>query len=151
MSDIKSVASFFIGLVLFVLLVFFALGRLKAPLKPITNNSKITLTPTLVPSPTPVVVSKKLTLIERLRNIFAKKPKLSPTPTLTPVLPTAIVQQIKPTVILINETPQAGASATYIAGGAQNTYVIPETGSPTLLIPLSFLLGSAGLYLRKRK
>jgi hypothetical protein len=150
MSDIKSVISFFIGLVLFVFIVFLALGRLRQPAKPGPN---VTVILTLAPSPTisQNQPTKKLSLLDALKKIFVKKETVTPTLIPSPTLAQGLVKQISPTVILINDTPESGQSAVYAAGGIPNVYTIPETGNPTLLLPLAVVLGSVGMYLKKKK
>lgn len=126
MSDLKSVLGFFIGLVVFILLVAFALGRIKLP-----KNTA-------------------------LKNIFSAKKtaKTSPTPTPNKVQTDSQIttnsvnqelkQALQPTLIT---TTKGGLPVNKIKG----ITTIPETGAPTALIPFSLLLGSAGFYLRRKK
>lgn len=157
MSDLKSVLSFFIGLIIFVGLVFLAITKVN-PKKNVQTKNQVTVT--LVPTVTKVIVlnTKKLSLLDRFKLLFNKN-KITP----TPIIPlnsdlvindnNLLVKEIKPTVIVYENTNQAGASATNTISKVQinNTVTtIPETGAPTLLLPLSLLILSSGIFLKKR-
>ncbi len=107
MSELRSVLVFFFGLLFFVLLVAFALGRIKLP-SGISNSFKN----------------------------FTKRVKISPTPT--------SIMGLTPTKIIAVRTP------TPVLNTVQGVNTIPETGSPTALLAIPFLVSGAGFWLKKR-
>jgi len=145
MSELRSVLAFFLGLVFFVLLIGLAIGRVKLP-----SKNKVAITPTIVPT---VMVKKttKPSLLDKIKNFFSIKKatvtdKKENTKTVDNTLknlkraltPTATVK--KPT--FVTSTNQAQIT---------NITTIPETGAPSLLMPATMLLGSLGVFLRKKK
>ncbi|MFA6005749.1 MAG: hypothetical protein WC775_04675 [Patescibacteria group bacterium] len=163
MSDLKSVIAFFIGLVFFVVLVVFAIGRIRGGAKPTSVSASITATITQAPSPTPVGLqaAKKPSFIDRIKSFFTAR-KVTPTPTTPVPNPTAAVANgasnspnfqlkdaVRPTVILYTQT-KGGVkqpSVNTVSGVA----TIPETGAETFVLPLASALGGLGIYLKKRK
>jgi len=157
MSELRSVIAFFLGLVFFVVLIGLAIGRIRIPNR--TQQAKVALTATPTPTQIP---TKKPGFIERIAGIFRRS---TPTPTMT-------VPQAQPTLteVPVKEMKEA-LNPDYITGGrvvttkggqiitidetapqatVQGTQTIPDSGAPTLLLPLSLLLGGFGIKLRKR-
>lgn len=166
MSDLKSVLAFFIGLVFFVLLVVFAISRIRSGAKPTTSaKNQPTITVTFTPSPTPVGMKKaqQPSLLSRIMGFFtAKKPTvIKPTVTPTPSANSAVVEQItaspnytlkeslKPTVILYTQTKGGVKQPTVNTVAGVTT--IPETGAETFVLPLAGALAGLGIYFKKRK
>lgn len=117
---------FFVGLVVFILLVAFALGRLHIP-----GRNTASGTPT--PTPTVVVTATPGTSGGLFGWLFRRS---TPTPSPSPKLqPTYIVPQ--PTYPVQKNT-------------VNGVNTIPETGSPTLLLLLPGALGAAGAWIKRR-
>jgi len=158
MSELRSVIAFFLGLVFFIVLIGLAIGRIRIP----RSNQQVSVAITATPTPT-VVPTRKPGLLDRIAGIFRRT---TPTPTMTiplaqPTLTNVPVGEMKEAldperitggrvvttkggqVIAIDET---GPRTTV----AEGTQTIPDSGAPTLLFPLSLLLGGFGLKLRKR-
>ncbi len=204
MSDLKSVLAFFIGLVIFVFLIAFAIGKIRLPSKPKTTVAVVTSTPTpaptktetkktdfwtsikslfakkpadkskfvtfptviptAVPSITPTTVpnatpvpTKKPGFWSAVTGIFTKKPNVSVTPTSAPVPTQTVVLTATKGGINVNPTlkaalrPDTGAKKVYVQNTVNGVVTIPETGTETLFLPLSLLLGSVGVWFKKRK
>lgn len=176
MSDLKSVLAFFIGLVFFILLVVFAIGRIRMSGKPATTALQPTITLTLTPSPTPVGLkaAQKPSLLSQFLGWFAPKKSTKVTPTITPtpspVLSTTSVgatlgvptsppaslgvntqmkQALKPTVILYAQTK--GGIKQPTVNTVSGVATIPETGAETFVLPLASAFAGLGIYLKKKK
>lgn len=132
MSDLKSVLSFFVGLVFFVLIIAFVLGRLRLPSR--TTNT----TGTIIVTPTPLA---KKSLWDTLFGWM--KPKTTPTPGLEGgnVTYESAQTNITPTTSFYERMNPDGSKV----------YTIPETGAPLFIIPLAMGLGGTGIFLRKKK
>lgn len=158
MSDLRSVLAFFIGLVVFVLLVAFAVGKLIAPKKPATTAKAVTITvtPTKAVTPTP---TGKPSFLSKIFGVFSRKPTLTPTPKVTAQAsptPTAIVVRVNedgsmPELKAAINPDGSTKRVVYVKNNVQGVTTIPETGAPTLLLPATLLLGSAGMFLRRKK
>lgn len=170
MTETKSILAFFIGLVFFIVLIGLAIGRIKVPPKKTTETAKveqIALTPTIAPT-------KKPGFLASLKSIFSKKTTPTPTPINSNQIlnKTSLAQETgKPVPIdrSTKDTPNSelkqalnpkGINAVQehsqtTKGGLPvnniQSETIPETGTPLLVLPLSLLLGSAGVWLKKNK
>ena len=158
MGETKSVLAFFIGLVFFIVLIGLAIGRVRTTNKKTSTTAKITPTQTISPS-------KKPGLIDSIKNIFSKKPSPTPTPkTKNQVLTDSNSESKNEPLISIDrfdpQTPnselkQALEPNTTTKGGQPietiNTQTIPESGTPSLIIPISMLLGGLGIGLKKKQ
>ncbi len=151
MSELRSVAAFFLGLLFFIFLIGLALGRIRLPSRPATNETKIekiTPTPKLMAEAT-----KKPGLLDRVIGIFKR-----PTPSLTPApkqkktetqSEKTAEEPVTSEKIAPTDSLKAGLKNGQPTKGGVNQ--IPESGAPTLLLPLSLLLGSWGQYLRRKR
>ena len=153
MSDLKSVFAFFIGLVFFIVLVIFAIGRIRMSVKPTITVNLPTITLTLTPTPTGLKAAKKPSFLSKIFGFFAPKPAVL---TPTPIEPTLMVptsppmkQALKPTVIVYTQT-KGGIKQPKI-NTVSGVTTIPETGAETFVLPLAGALGGLGIYLKKRK
>jgi len=150
MGETKSVLAFFIGLVFFIVLIGLAIGRIKTPNKKTSTTAQIS--PTQAISPT-----KKPGLIDSIKNIFTKKPSITPTPTPSPKTkkkPIISIDRFDPQTPNSDLKQALGTNTT--TKGSQpvktiNTQTIPESGTPSLIIPLSMLLGGLGIGLKKKQ
>lgn len=162
MSELRSVLAFFLGLVFFVVIIGLALGRIRLPnQKAKTQTVTEQVTPTPVPTVTP---TKKPGLLDRIAGIFKKT---TPTPTPKPmakVQKTEIVETTTPVTEMkeaLSPEENVGGAVITTKGGqvisidkvpvAPSGETIPESGAPTLLIPLSILLAGLGQKLRKQQ
>lgn len=139
MSELRSVMLFFVGLVAFIVLVAFALGRLRLPSS--TKTTATVATVTMTPSPTPTKTSSSGGIFGWLFN--RNTPTLTPTTSASSVSPrpTRVVQ---PTYVVKNPTIPVRQNT------VNGVTTIPETGSPTILLALPGILGAAGFWMRKR-
>ncbi|MCR4328983.1 MAG: hypothetical protein NUV65_00365 [Candidatus Roizmanbacteria bacterium] len=100
MSELRSVLVFFFGLLFFVLLVAFALGRVKLPTSIATSFKN--LTKKVKVSPTPIVTGK-----------------VTPTSSFLTSTPTPIFAGTTPSVINtvqgVNTIPETGSSTVFLA------------------------------------
>jgi hypothetical protein len=149
MSELKSVAAFFIGLVVFVIIIALAIGRLRP-----SEKSKVVI---LSPTPTKALQVRNNkdnpSLLDRIRGIFTRNtptPTKSPTPTKgrnTPT-PTKIESELKeairPTFVISEEEVNLNSQP------VNDVIVIPETGASSLLLPLSLFLSGFGVWIKKK-
>lgn len=152
MSELRSVIAFFLGLVFFVVIIGLAIGRIRLPKK----DAKTTTVTELV-TPTPKISpTKKPGLIDKIAGIFRRttptpkiaiketiEPKIAIKETSTPV--SEMKQALEPEKldnVFVDRFPQT------TKGGVQT---IPESGAPTLLVPLAFVLTGIGTKLRRKK
>lgn len=168
MSDLKSVLAFFIGLVFFVVLVVFVIGRVRMAATPKTSAQAPTITITLTPTPTIAgIKAKSPSLLDRIKGLFAAKPKATPTPKttvnggtstnngvqITEITGTpngTLKLALKPTVILYTQQSKGGVKQP-VVNTVSGVVTIPETGAETFVLPLASALGAIGVYLKKRK
>lgn len=148
MSDLKSVFAFFIGLVFFIVLVIFAISRIRMSVKPTTTANQPTVTITLTPTPTPngLKTAQKPSLLSKIFGFFAPSPTTTPT---TKKSPPPMKQALKPTVIVYTQTK--GGIKQPVVNTVSGVATIPETGAETFVLPLASVLGGLGIYLKKRK
>jgi hypothetical protein len=156
MSENRTVLAFFVGLVIFLVLIGLVLNRVR---KPSTSNKEEVKAESVTPSPT-----KKPGIFSGWSGLFGRKttPTPSPSPKTKP----------QPTVIIMGETAEGVTPNNELKQGIYEegqvsrtveistkggvtieatTTTIPETGAPTALLPLSLLLGGTGFYLKRRK
>lgn len=133
MSGFNKVTSFVLGLIVVLVFLFVFGSRVNITDKLVAfRSNKVTPTVTTTPSPTPVRVTTPTPTSKKgfFESLFSKKP--TPTPTTNPrVTPTTVVYM-----------PSDGST-----GPVSN---IPNTGSPTLLLPILISALGSGIYLRKR-
>lgn len=152
MSELRSVIAFFLGLVFFIVLIGLAIGRIRLPKRTVTTTVTELVTPTLVPTIAP---TKKPGFWDKVAGIFRRA---TPTPTL--VLTTTPVVKTETPLSEMKEALEPGQitggrvivtkGGEVIAVDQTQTQSIPDTGAPTLFLPLSLLLGGFGLKLRRR-
>jgi len=157
MSELRSVIAFFLGLVFFIVLIGLAIGRIRIPRSSQQANIAITVTPTPTVAPT-----KKPGLFDRIAGIFRRA---TPTPTNVPLAePTLTNVPVGEMQEALDPGQITGGRVVTTKGGkviaidetgpvntvAPGTQTIPDSGAPTLLLPLSLLLGGFGFKLRKR-
>jgi hypothetical protein len=150
MSELKSVAAFFIGLVVFVIIIALAIGRLRP------SRQK----ETIIPSPTPTVAQEvndedRPSILERIRGIFRRNTPTPTSPSPTPIrrrstptptrTATGLKEAFRPTFVVSEEEVDLSTRP------INNVVVIPETGTPNLLLPLTLLFSSFGFWLKKKK
>lgn len=161
MSELKSVLAFFLGLVFFVIIIGLALGRIHLP----KNRSKTqTITEQTTPTPTPMArPTKKPGLMDKIAGVFKKdQPSPTPKPLAKTPRPTPEIKETETPLTEMKEalSPEEPVGGTIINKGGQVISVdktptaptgetIPESGAPTLLIPLSLLLARVGQKLRR--
>lgn len=171
MSELRSVIAFFLGLVFFVVIIGLALGRIRLPGQNQTKTITEQITPTAIPTPSP---TKKPGLIEKIAGIFKKT---TPTPTLIPtrkpnqdVIEVAQVQETGTPVTEMKQAldPETNIGQVSTSKGGQVISIdrfpqenqtvqtkggqtIPESGAPTLLIPLAMMIGGFGKFLSRQK
>ncbi len=135
MSELRSVMLFFVGLVVFIVLVAFALGRLRLPTKNTASSAAAGPTPTatIMVTPTPTGTGGGL-----FGWLF--RPRTTPTPrSSTQPVPT----RIQPTYIV--RVPTSPVQPNKVNG----VTTIPETGSPTLLLLVPGALGAVGMWMKR--
>ncbi len=138
MSELRSVMLFFVGLVAFIVLVAFALGRLRLPSGTKTTKTVATITATVTPTPT------KASGAGIFGWLFRR-----PSPTLTPTTSASSVsprptRMVQPTYVVKNPTIPVRQNT------VNGVTTIPETGSSTILLALPGILSAAGFWMRKR-
>ncbi|PJE63955.1 hypothetical protein COU89_00505 [Candidatus Roizmanbacteria bacterium CG10_big_fil_rev_8_21_14_0_10_45_7] len=136
---------FFVGLVAFIVLVAFALGRLRLPSGNKTQTVA-TVTSVTAPSPTARPTPTKASGTGIFGWLFKRStpspisPSAQPSPKLG-ISPTTLAQ---PTYIVKNPTIPVRQNS------VNGVTTIPETGSPTILLALPGILSAAGFWMRKR-
>ena len=173
MSELRSVIAFFLGLVFFVVIIGLAIGRIRLPNK----NAKTTTVTELV-TPTPKIVpTKKPGIFEKLGGIF-KKATPTPKPTKTELARKPGTKEVEVKEVEVVETstpisqmkqalePEQQVKGTIVKKGGEIISVdrftpttttkggvetIPESGSPTLLLPLAMFMGGLGKKLLGKK
>jgi hypothetical protein len=109
--------------------------------------SGVTPTVTMTPSPTPAQQAR------RGFDFFGLFRRNTPTPAMAPVTPTptlTFAQQMDSTMGQ-DRGQQLGANAQQGQQANGNVRNIPNTGTPTLVLPLASAAFALGLYLRRRK
>ncbi len=141
MSGFNKVTSFVLGLIVVLVFLFVFGSRVNLSDKLLAfKDTKVTPSPSSVQAPTPTPVTKKKGFFE---SLFGRK--ITPTPTATPTS--------KITKIIENNTK--GSVSTTTTTTAANTMTtqpktIPQTGSPTILLPILISALGSGMYLRKK-
>ncbi len=149
MGDFNRVISFVLGLIVVVVFIAVVTGRLNIRQRILTSNDrKVVLTAT--PTPTPKSTEKK--------GFFSFLGKATPTPTLTPTIKPTRIVRISPTiykntqVMYIQPSKVPTPTLTYMVYQKnQSIESIPETGAPTILLPLEFGTLAVGFLLKKIK
>ena len=166
MSENRTVVAFFLGLVIFIVLIGLVINRVKKPKETTEATKTESVTPTNAPNKKgKITPTSKPGLLGSLADLFNPKPTIKPTgkPKSKPI-PTVIIlgetsdpdrpnDELKQGFAQEGEVSHTASIATKGGMSAQipSATTIPETGAPTVLISLAFLLGGAGTFLRKRK
>lgn len=164
MSENRTVIAFFLGLVIFIVLIGLVVNRIRKPQKSTEAKKNEVVTPSPKPGePTP---TSKPGILSGLTDLFKRKPtptpakKPKPTPTIIILGETNEIDSDSPNAELKQGIAQEGVvshTASISTKGGLSTQTpsvttIPETGAPTALIPISLLLGGIGTILKgKRK
>ena len=165
MSENRTVIAFFLGLVIFIVLVGLVVNRIREPEKDVNAKKTEAVTPTKAKKAGDISPTDKPGILGSIANLFNRGATPEPTKKIKPT----------PTIIILGETDgtdpnspnadlkqgfapegQVSHTASISTKGGLSTQKpsatsIPETGAPTVLIPLALLLGGAGTFLRKKK
>lgn len=134
MSGFNKATSFILGLIVVLVFLFVFGSRVNLSDKLLAfKNVKATPTPKII-TVTPTPIAKKKGFFE---SLFARK--TTPTPKITKI----VENNVKGT---------ASSTTTTTATSAMTTQpkTIPQTGSPTVLLPILISALGSGIYLRKK-
>lgn len=139
MSGFNKVTSFVLGLIVVLVFLFVFGSRVNLTDKLLAfKDSKVTPTPkvtTVTPTPAP----KKKGFFE---SLFGRKTTPSPTTTPTPKEIKIVENNTQGETVFTNP-PTTNSMTT-------QPQTIPQTGSPTILLPILISALGSGLYLRKK-
>ena len=151
--EFNRLISLVLGFIVLILIFVWVNNRIQAG-KNKTTDTKNTVQVTLTTTPSPTGQAEKKGWKNPLAFLFGQE---SPTPSIL-VTPTGTI-----TIKAISTTPgvtQLSGTPTQVQivvnngyGGTSsvnNATQIPETGLPTLIMPLSFLALAGGMYIKKR-
>ncbi len=149
--EFNRLISLVLGFIVLILIFVWVNNRIQAG-KNKTTDTKNTVQVTLTATPSPTGQVEKKGWKNPLAFLFGQE---SPTPSIS-ITPTRIITAISatPGVTQLSGTPtQVQVVVDNGYGGTSsidNATQIPETGLPTLIIPLSFLALAGGMYIKKR-
>ncbi len=137
MDNINKIISFILGLIVVVVFIAIVTGRLGGLGKKVQTLSKGNATPTVTPrtSPQPTKKVTPVAIKYLSPTKTAAKPVAGTSGSTTGTSGTKATQY------------NANGKTTQIAGN--NVSTIPNTGAPTLLLPLAFSMLAGGVFLRK--
>lgn len=148
--EFNRLISLVLGFIVLILIFVWVNNRIQAG-KNITTNTKNIVQITLTTTPSPTRKEEK-----KAWNPFAFLfSQQSPTPS-TLITPTRIITTIPTTLgtTQLSRTPtqiQVVINNRFIeTSSVDNASQIPETGLPTLILPLSFAALAGGMYIKKR-
>ena len=165
MSENRTVIAFFLGLVIFIVLIGLVVNRVKKPKETTKATKTESVTPTNEPNKKEgATPTSKPGLLGSLADLFNPKPTTKPTgkpkPKSTPTViilgettdPNEPNNELKQGFAQEGEVSHTASIATKGGMSAQtpSATTIPETGAPTVLIPLAFLLGGAGALIKRK-
>ncbi len=143
MSGFNKVTSFVLGLIVVLVFLFVFGSRVNISDKLLAfKDTKVTPSPSSVQAPTPAVVATTTTPKKKgfFESLFERKTSPTPTPSQ------------KTTKIIIDnaKVESKGAATDTSTTMIDQPQTIPQTGSPTILLPILVSALGSGLYLRKK-
>ncbi len=135
MSGFNKVTSFVLGLIVVLVFLFVFGSRVNLSDKLLAfKDTKVTPTPKAVTvTPTPTVKKKGF-----FESLFSRKTTPTPTPKVIKV-----VENSNQEDTVFTDPPTSSSTTT-------QPQTIPQTGSPTLLLPILISALGSGIYLRKK-